>query len=65
MFCTTHKQFFHAEINEKCPGCVSEQEKCKHLDKGPDKLFNSRKYFGLSGEWDTCYDCGLLIPFKG
>ena len=64
MLCITHNQYFHAEINESCPDCLEEQKRCKHTDKGPDKLFNSRKYLGLPGEWDTCYDCDLLIPYK-
>ena len=64
MYCTTHDEYFHAEINEKCPGCLKKQMECKHLDKGPDKLFGSRKYFGLTGEWDVCYDCDQLIKVE-
>lgn len=64
MFCSTHNQYFHPEINESCPDCLAEQDKCRHSDRGPDKLFNSRKYLGLNGEWDVCYDCGKLILYK-
>ena len=63
MYCTTHNQFFHAEINESCPGCHADQMKCEHLNKGPSVLFNSRKYYGLEGEWDECRDCGKLVKY--
>lgn len=59
--CTTHDIMFHAEINENCYKCEEIQKNCKHLNKGPDKLFNSRKFLGMPGEWDTCYDCNTLV----
>lgn len=62
--CTDHNIYFHAEINEICYKCEEKRKKCKHSNKGPDQLFHSRKYLGLAGEWDVCYDCGELIKYE-
>lgn len=64
MYCTIHDEFFDIEINEECSGCWQKKMKCKHLNKGPDRLFGSRKYYGLTGEWDVCYNCDQLIKVE-
>ena len=62
--CLEHKVMYNVEINETCYKCKEKQELCVHKNKGPDRLFDSRVYFGLSGEWDKCYDCGKMIEYK-
>lgn len=62
-YCPDHQVYFHGEINENCYKCEQEQKKCLHNDKGPNKLFDSRKYLGLKGEWDECYSCGKMIKY--
>jgi hypothetical protein len=63
MICITHNVWFHPEI-ESCPECIKEQESCPHRNKGPSPLFNTRRYLGMVGEHDECYDCGKLIPYN-
>jgi hypothetical protein len=63
-FCTNHSIYFYEEINESCYKCEEVKNKCEHKNKGPDELFNSRKYLGMQGEWDVCYDCGKMILYS-
>ena len=61
MLCIIHNIYFNPEINEDCYQCEAKKKECKHINKGEHKLFGTKRYLGLAGEWDICYDCGTLI----
>lgn len=46
------------------PSLMTLRKTCQHKNASPNKLFSSTKYFGMSGHWNVCDDCGILVPSK-